>query len=102
MKVLDDYPGVAPLLRTLIQLTRASLKDGYYPEHIERVKLAMDQLDFTRSSQSEIVFNLCFEAGQLEGVWQEIQVIITYSMLCMCAKAVKQNDTQSIMFVIFV
>ena len=76
LKVLEDYPDTVPLLRSLTQLIKTSLKDGYNAEDIEKVKGAMDHLNFTKSSQCEIVFNLCLETGQIEGAWQEMQVLI--------------------------
>ena len=65
---------MVPVLGTLTELIKESMKKGYCFKDLERIRSVMDQLQLTKTSPSEIIFNLCFEAEQLEGVWQEIQV----------------------------
>ena len=35
----------------------------------------MEQLNFPKSAQCEIVFKFCCETGQLQGAWLEMQVL---------------------------
>ena len=74
MMLLDEYPTIVPLVRTLCQLLHASLVLGYHSDDIEKIRRAMEQLTFPQSAQCEIMFKFCCETGQLEGARLEMQV----------------------------
>lgn len=76
MEVLDDYPSTVPLLNTLIRLLYVSLRQEYNSKDIERIRSAMEQLNFTQSSQCNIIFRCCCETGRFQGAWLEMQVSI--------------------------
>ena len=74
MMVLDEHPTIVPLVRTLCQLLHTSLELGYHSNDIEKIRRALEQLNFPLSAQCEIIFKFCCATGQLQGAWLEMQV----------------------------
>lgn len=88
MMVLDEYPTIVPLVRTLCQLLHTSLELGYYSNDIEKIRRAMEQLNFPQSAQCEIIFKFCCETGQLQGAWLEMQVWYVLNLALLCKRKI--------------